>query len=263
MLHMRTLLAATLVAGLVATPALRGQETGAPPKRLVDVLLAGIQGAAKPSVTKRILPTYPAKARGKAIQGTAIIEVVVGKDGLVVDARPAVGSAADDFGFVQSTVEAVGGWKFQPAVDEGRPVASLVLVRATFPKSQTAEDVPTVSADMAMVPHTSAAARDRSGLPLKSYPAKAPGLTPPQLDRSVQPRYTQDAMRRLVQGNVEMEILILTDGTVGNARVVKSLDSGLDQEALVAARYWRFIPGTLNGEPVPVLATLILSFKLH
>jgi TonB family protein len=48
-------------------------------------------------------------------------------------------------------------------------------------------------------------------------------------------------------------------------QVVRSLDSafGLDQEAIKAARQWRFAPGTRLGEPVPVLVTIELTFTLR
>ena len=48
-------------------------------------------------------------------------------------------------------------------------------------------------------------------------------------------------------------------------KVVRSLDNtfGLDQEAIKAAKQWRFRPGTRLGEPVPVLITIELAFTLR
>jgi TonB family protein len=58
---------------------------------------------------------------------------------------------------------------------------------------------------------------------------------------------------------------VLPDGTVGDVRITRSLDSrfGLDQEAIAAARRWRFKPGLLNGRPVPVAVTIELMFSLR
>ena len=72
--------------------------------------------------------------------------------------------------------------------------------------------------------------------------------------RQVRPDYTADAMRAKVQGVVVVECVVLPDGTVGEAHVIKSLDSvfGLDQEAIKAARQWQFIPGRRFGQPVTV-----------
>ncbi len=71
-------------------------------------------------------------------------------------------------------------------------------------------------------------------------------------------------MRAKIAGNVELEAVVNVDGKVGDVRVVKSLDGtyGLDQNAVMAAKQWLFTPGQdRDGRPVPVIVTLILTFK--
>src|SRR5207247_10319546 len=96
-------------------------------------------------------------------------------------------------------------------------------------------------------------------------PGPGSGVTTPQLVREVKPAYTGDAMRAKVQGSVLVQCGVNADGSVGDARVVRSLDPvfGLDEEALKAARQWRFRPGTYRGEPVAVLITIELTFTLR
>lgn len=91
------------------------------------------------------------------------------------------------------------------------------------------------------------------------------GVEPPRLLREVKPQYTADAMRAKVQGVVWLECIVLPDGTVGDVRVVRSLDPtfGLDQEAVRAAKEWRFFPGTRFGQPVPVIVSIELTFTLR
>jgi protein TonB len=91
------------------------------------------------------------------------------------------------------------------------------------------------------------------------------GVSTPILLREVRPQYTSDAMRAKIQGTVLVECVVKTDGSVGDVQVIRSLDStfGLDQEAIKAARQWRFRPGTLRGEPVPVTITIELTFTLR
>jgi protein TonB len=86
----------------------------------------------------------------------------------------------------------------------------------------------------------------------------------PRLIKDVKPQYTSEAMRAKVQGAVLVECVVLTDGTVGDLKVVRSLDKvyGLDEEAIKAAKQWRFAPGTREGVPVPVLITIELTFTL-
>jgi TonB family protein len=56
-----------------------------------------------------------------------------------------------------------------------------------------------------------------------------------------------------------------TAGEVTEIKILRSLDStfGLDQEAIKAAKQWRFSPGTRLGEPVPVVVSIELSFTLR
>jgi TonB family protein len=89
------------------------------------------------------------------------------------------------------------------------------------------------------------------------------GVKPPSLVKQVQPRYTDDALRRNAQGDVELEAVVDKDGVVREVRVTKSLDPSLDERAMAAAREWQFTPGTdRDGQPVAVIVTLILSFRM-
>ena len=79
------------------------------------------------------------------------------------------------------------------------------------------------------------------------------------------PQYTSDAMRAKIQGSVLLECIVRPNGEVTDVQVIRSLDPtfGLDQEAMKAARKWRFAPGTRLGEPVPVLISIELTFTLR
>ena len=91
------------------------------------------------------------------------------------------------------------------------------------------------------------------------------GVESPRLLRNVRPNYTAEAMRAKVQGIVRLEGIVLPDGTVGDVKVIRSLDSvfGLDQEAIKAAKQFRFVPGTRFGQPVAVLVQFEIEFTLR
>ena len=91
------------------------------------------------------------------------------------------------------------------------------------------------------------------------------GITLPVVLREVKPAYTADAMRAKVQGSVWLECIVMPDGSVGEVKVTRSLDPifGLDQEAIKAAKQWKFRPGMRQGEPVPVIITIELTFTLR
>jgi periplasmic protein TonB len=90
-------------------------------------------------------------------------------------------------------------------------------------------------------------------------------VSSPILVKKVEPRYTSAAMVAKITGVVVLEVVIKADGTVGAVRVAKSLDTklGLDQAAIDAAKEWTFKPGMRRGQPVDVIVTLILEFRLH
>lgn len=89
------------------------------------------------------------------------------------------------------------------------------------------------------------------------------GVEPPVLKRRVEPRYTTDALRRKLEGEVVLDVIILSDGSVGPVRVTRGLDAELDRSAIDAVRQWRFAPGKFRGAPVDVVAEIVVAFKLY
>lgn len=91
------------------------------------------------------------------------------------------------------------------------------------------------------------------------------GVSMPEVIYEKKPEYTSAAMNAKVQGTVEVEAVVNPDGTVGAARVVRSLDNrfGLDEKAIEAVRQWRFRPALRFGRPVAVRVVIELTFTLR
>ena len=89
------------------------------------------------------------------------------------------------------------------------------------------------------------------------------GVVAPTLLKQVTPKYTADAMRQRIQGMVALEVVISREGIPRAIRVTRSLDPGLDEEAVAAARQWRFAPGRIGDMPVEVLVTILLDFNVR
>lgn len=85
----------------------------------------------------------------------------------------------------------------------------------------------------------------------------------PIIVQRVEPAYTEIARKARIQGIVIIEAVIDRQGNVTEARILKPLPMGLDQQALAAIRQWKFKPGTLNGQPVPVYYNLTINFRLE
>lgn len=76
--------------------------------------------------------------------------------------------------------------------------------------------------------------------------------------------YPAMAIENNVQGRVVVQFVVTKDGSIGNVKVVRSVDRDLDNEAIrVCKKLPKFIPGKQNGQPVNVWYTLPVAFKLQ
>jgi TonB family protein len=89
------------------------------------------------------------------------------------------------------------------------------------------------------------------------------GVSAPQVVHKVDPEYTKEARDAKIEGTVVVQTEIHTDGRAHNTRVVRSLEPGLDHNAIEAIAQWEFEPGKKDGEPVAVHATIEINYKLH
>jgi TonB family protein len=88
------------------------------------------------------------------------------------------------------------------------------------------------------------------------------GVTAPVLLYKTQPDYTEEARKARYQGTVLLYIEVDPSGHATNIRVQRSLGLGLDEKAIEAVRQWKFKPGTRDGNPVTVSATIEVNFRL-
>ena len=94
--------------------------------------------------------------------------------------------------------------------------------------------------------------------------ATAGSIVPPTIAEYTTPAlYSDQARQRRTEGVVTVALHVDDRGRVTNARVVRGLGNGLDQNALVAVRQWRLQPGTDNGRPVAMDAEVDIEFNLR
>ena len=89
------------------------------------------------------------------------------------------------------------------------------------------------------------------------------GVEPPRLLREVKADYSDEARRANIEGEVELEIVVRRDGTVGDVKVIRGLRGGLNERAVQAVRQWRFAPGRMKGVPVDVVVQVGVEFRLR
>jgi len=88
------------------------------------------------------------------------------------------------------------------------------------------------------------------------------GVTAPTVLFKTDPEYSEEARKAKYQGVVLLSIEVSADGLAKNIHVIQSLGLGLDEKAVEAVKKWKFRPGTRNGQPVTVLATVEVRFRL-
>ncbi len=236
----------------VATPqplAQNGRDTKAPQGTTSEQVYEIGNGVSSPVPIRQQDPTYTHAAMEAKVQGEVQLSGIVESNGLL-DQIHVTRSLDTVYGLDQAGIDAAKKWIFKPAMKDGRPVPVRVQLILEFRLS-------------AGPPTTTQAPED--DFAKGAYIASTAGLVLPSPVRQIDPEYTPEAMDQKIQGTVMIEIVVAPDGTVARARVVRSLDKtyGLDASALAAAKEWTFKPGTLKGQPVPVLTELAMEFRLH
>lgn len=86
-------------------------------------------------------------------------------------------------------------------------------------------------------------------------------IDPCELVHSVQPVYPDEAKRLHVEGDVQLRVVVGTDGTVQSVGLISGPPL-LTAAAIDAAREFRYKPALLNGQPIQTVQTIAMSFNL-
>jgi len=217
-------------------PALTGNEfVFTPPEGATEITsttpaapkVAGTIQAA--TLIKRVNPEYPADAKAARIQGTVRFTALLGKDGTVKDLQLISGHPM----LVQAAMDAVKEWVYQPTLLNGEAVEVRTEIVVNFGLE------PAVGAY-------------RIG----------GGVSAPRVASKREPQYSEEARIGRLEGTVTLSLVVGENGTPKNIRVLKPLGLGLDEKAIEAISVWQFTPGQKEGNPVPVMATIEVNFRL-
>jgi protein TonB len=75
--------------------------------------------------------------------------------------------------------------------------------------------------------------------------------------------YPQNARKNKIGGRVILTIMIETDGSVGEVKVVKSVDKEIDEEAIrVVKASPKWLPAIQNDKPVRVQTAIPINFSV-
>ena len=94
-------------------------------------------------------------------------------------------------------------------------------------------------------------------------PVDDPKVTPLKITAKPRANYTDGARTNGISGIVRLLVGFSADGTIKHILILKSLDSGLDRNAVAAARQIRFEPKQIDGKPVSVVRVVEYSFTVY
>jgi protein TonB len=149
-----------------------------------------------------------------------------------------------------------------PPIDEPPDISSLTEV------SRLSVGIPSgVGVSSAGIPPDllGTAAAPVAPLPPPPAPRRAPvpisHLQESKLVKKVLPEYPTIAQRAHVEGVVYLQIVVNEEGDISEVKVLQGHPLLVD-EAVRAVKQWKYSPTLLNGEPVPVVSTVTVIFRL-
>jgi TonB family protein len=89
-----------------------------------------------------------------------------------------------------------------------------------------------------------------------------PVVTPVEILFKPKPAYSAEARTLRLEGQVSLQVVFLSTGSIRVVRVVHGLGHGLDEAAQQAALQVRFKPATRSGVAVDTNATINITFEL-
>jgi len=93
--------------------------------------------------------------------------------------------------------------------------------------------------------------------------ADAAVVAPEVIEYTTPPLYSDEAVKRGIEGIVRVEVRVGIDGRPRNLRIVKGLGFGLDENALLAVREWKFTPGRRSGKAEETIREVSVEFSLR
>lgn len=89
--------------------------------------------------------------------------------------------------------------------------------------------------------------------------SQSQGVSPGRLLKRVMPHYPDLALHAGVSGDVVLSATIGMDGLLHNIKALSGSPM-LREEAVAAARQWRYAPATLSGKPVESDTRITINF---
>ena len=200
---------------------------------------------------------YPKEAQDQGVQGRVIVQFVVNKDGSI--SNDTVVRSVDPMLDAEAirVVRSMPNWT--PGKQRGEAVRVRFTLPVTFRLDGGEESKP---AEVKQVVKASTQGEEIFNV-VEEQPMFPGGMEELMkfLQRNV--RYPKEAQEQGKQGRVIVQFVVNKDGSITDAKIVKSVDPQLDAEALrVVNAMPNWTPGKQKGKEVRAYFTLPVTFRL-
>jgi TonB family protein len=89
------------------------------------------------------------------------------------------------------------------------------------------------------------------------------GVTPPQVLNSIDPSSNEFAQKYGIAGMELLRTVVDSTGVPRQIAISRPIGFGLDEKAVEAVKNSHFRPATVNGQPVPVVVDLVVTFRIY
>jgi TonB family protein len=89
------------------------------------------------------------------------------------------------------------------------------------------------------------------------------GMTPPKVMNSIDPSSNEYAQKYGIAGMELLRTVVDASGIPRQMAIARPIGFGLDEKAVDAVKNSHFRPATVNGQPVPVVIDLVVTFRIY
>ncbi len=195
---------------------------------------------------------YPRLARLERIEGRVIVEVLIDETGRITDTK--IVKSLGQYGCDEAAILAVKSVRWKPARKDGKAVAGKVSVPVVFKLDSDSEE----GDEFKDIPPPPPPGKSKKNIFVKydSPPEPVGGFT------AIQKSLTIPKDVPFEEGRVIVNVLVDTDGTVAETKILKGLGApGYNQAAMDAIKAVKWKPAKQKEKPVKVWVGIPIIFK--
>ncbi len=199
----------------------------------------------KPKLVKKVEPVYPDEAAKEGIEGVVVIKGVTNENGKVIEVK--VLQAAHEL-LNKAAITAVEQWEYKPFIINGKPIPIEFTTTMRFKLDEKDETI--------ITEETVDTGFDANVV------IDLPDDVELKLIKRVEPKYPQEARKKLLGGPVLLEAIIDKQGNVLDVKVLESEHIILNDAAIDAVKQWKYEPYIKEGKAQKVRYKIELKFHV-